>query len=218
MSEGAREVVLGRIRRALADVPESERPEDVPVVRHYRAGGIPPAGSVEVVDLFAERLADYGAAVRLVTDEAAAITTAIAGALSARGARRVLVPPGFPEDWTASFTGVEVLSDEPRRPVADLDAADGVVTVAAAAIAITGTIMLDGGAGQGRRALSLVPDYHLCVIRADQVVASVPEALAKVYPSGAVTFISGPSATSDIELSRVKGVHGPRTLEVIIVR
>ncbi|MGP3922971.1 LutC/YkgG family protein [Streptomyces sp. 8N616] len=235
----ARTEVLDRIRRALADVPEGERPEDVPVARHYSRGGSPPTGSPAAVKLLAERMADYGAVVRLVTaddvaggaeavgagvDSAAsggaaygAVATAVAEALAARRAGCVVVPHGFPPAWRAGLPPERVLSDDPRLPVRELDRVDGTVTTVAAAIADTGTLVLDGGPGQGRRALTLVPDYHLCLIRADQIVASVPEALARLDPARPLTFISGPSATSDIELDRVEGVHGPRTLEALIV-
>lgn len=211
----ARDEILGRIRRALTDVPRDERPADVPVARGYATGGRPPAGSAEAVSLLAERLADYGASVRLEDHRDAA--AAVADALAADGVRQVVVPPGLPEAWWAG-TVAEVLHDEPPLSVAELDAADAVVTTAASAIAATGTLVLDGGPGQGRRALTLVPDRHLCVVRAEQVVASVPEALARLDPARPLTLISGPSATSDIELDRVEGVHGPRRLEVLILR
>ncbi|MGW7467586.1 LutC/YkgG family protein [Streptomyces xantholiticus] len=211
----ARDDVLARIRRALADVPDDERPQDGPVDRRYSAGGTPPAGSPDLVRLLAERLTDYGASVRPVTsDEVAA---AVAQAVSARGAQSVVVPRGFPPQWQAGPAAERVLTDEPRLPVEQLDRVGGVVTTVATAIAATGTLVLDGGPGQGRRALTLVPDYHLCVVRAEQIVASVPEALARLAPVRPLTFISGPSATSDIELDRVEGVHGPRTLEVLVI-
>ncbi|MGI5404765.1 LutC/YkgG family protein [Streptomyces sp. CA-135486] len=211
----AREEVLNRIRRALTDVPETERPEDVPVARHYSPGGSPPAGSREAVELLAERMADYGAPVRLVTAETAA--TAVAQALAARGAGCVVIPRGFPPEWQGELAPERVLSDHPQLPVRELDLVDGVVTTVSAAIADTGTLILDGGPGQGRRALTLVPDYHLCVVRAEQVLASVPEALARLDPVRPLTFVSGPSATSDIELDRVEGVHGPRRLEALVI-
>jgi L-lactate dehydrogenase complex protein LldG len=124
----------------------------------------------------------------------------------------VVVPDGFPDEWLAP---VDVL----REPLttAQLDAADGTITTCALAIAETGTIVLDAGPGQGRRALSLVPDYLLVVVRADQVQANVPDAVQRLDPARPLTWISGPSATSDIELKRVEGVHGPRTLDVVLV-
>lgn len=221
---GARAEILRRVRRALADVPAAERPEDVPVPRAYaRAGSGPAAGSPEVVRLFADRVADYRAAVRVVP--AADVASAVSAALAARGAERVVVPHGFPTEWLDGrrpadeppASGPTVLRDDPPLSLAALDRVDGVVTTVAAAIAVTGTFVLDGGAGQGRRALTLVPDYHLCLVPAARVVASVPEALTLLDPARPLTFVSGPSATSDIELDRIEGVHGPRTLEVLVV-
>ncbi|MFC4590916.1 LutC/YkgG family protein [Sphaerisporangium corydalis] len=200
----SRDLILSRIRAAVAGAPE------VVIPRAYRPAG-PEEGRVE---LFAERVADYRAIVRLVPVEE--VATAVAAALAARGARRVVVPAGLPEEWLGSVPGLERLGDDPPLGVTGLDAADGVVTGCAAGVAETGTIVLDAGPGQGRRALTLLPDYHLCVVLADQIVATVPEALARLDPVRPLTWISGPSATSDIELNRVEGVHGPRTLEVII--
>jgi L-lactate dehydrogenase complex protein LldG len=146
---------------------------------------------------------------------------AIEEALKKRGVGRLVVPAGLPKEWLPE--GVEVLSDgaRPRLTDEELDRSDGVLTGCALGIAQTGTIVLDAGPAQGRRVLTLLPDYHLCVVREEQVVGLVPEAFARlegtVKDEGrAITFISGPSATSDIELNRVEGVHGPRTLEVLI--
>jgi L-lactate dehydrogenase complex protein LldG len=165
-----------------------------------------------LLELLAERLRDYGCTVRRTAP--GEVMTAVGEALGQRGARRIVVPPGL--DLTGPPAGTEIVADDGLSPAA-LDAVDGVITGAAVAIAETGTIVLDGSPDQGRRALSLVPDYHLCIVRAEQVVALVPEAMARLTPGRPLTWISGPSATSDIELDRVQGVHGPRTLEVILV-
>ena len=208
--EGARAEVLARIRTALS--AGAGAPAGIP--RGYRTGG--PAGPA-LIELFTERLHDYGTSVRRCP--AGRVAEAVREALAERGARRVVLPPGLTLDGTeldgAGRDGVTYLADDGLSPDA-LDAADGVITTAALAIAETGTIILDGGPGQGRRALSLVPDYHLCILHASQVVGIVPQALDRLEPGRPCTWISGPSATSDIELDRVQGVHGPRTLEVIL--
>jgi L-lactate dehydrogenase complex protein LldG len=162
--------------------------------------------------MFLQRLAHYEADARVVDE--ADLEHAVRSALAARGAKRVVSPAGIPAAWLAE---VEPLRDAPPLTPEQLDGADGVVTTCAVAIALTGTIVLDGSPGMGRRALTLLPDYHLCVVRAAQLVGSVPEAIAALEPSSPLTFISGPSATVDIEMVRVRGVHGPRTLEVIVV-
>jgi L-lactate dehydrogenase complex protein LldG len=204
----AREVILTRIREAAGP-----RPTPVVVPRGYRTSTPP---DLDVVDRFAERVADYRAVVHRSTGTT--LAARIAGALAARGARTVVLPPGLPPEWVAEArTAVEVLLDDPPLSHAQLDSVDAVVTACAVAIAETGTIVLDAGDGQGRRVLSLLPDRHVCVVRADQIVGDVPEALARLDPLRPLTWISGPSATSDIELNRVEGVHGPRNLDVVIV-
>jgi L-lactate dehydrogenase complex protein LldG len=180
------------------------------VPRGYRTSG--DLDTAQLLDLLAERLRDYGCTVRRTAP--GQVMTAVGEALGQRGARRIVVPPGL--DLAELPAGVDIVADDGLSPAA-LDAVDGVITGAAVAIAETGTIVLDGSPDQGRRALSLVPDYHLCVVRAEQVVGLVPEALARLDPGRPLTWISGPSATSDIELDRVEGVHGPRTLDVILV-
>ncbi|GHG20588.1 LutC/YkgG family protein [Streptomyces albogriseolus] len=208
----SRERILGRVRRALADVPPGE---DAPVERDYlREHG---EWTVEeTVDLLAENLADYRAVVHRT--DAGSLPGVVAGLLAARGAATVLVPPGLDTGWLAAAEVTRV-PDEAGSTPRELDRVDSVVTACAVAIAETGTIVLDGSPDQGRRRISLVPDHHICVVRVpDQVVASVPQALERLDPARPLTWISGPSATSDIELDRVEGVHGPRTLEVVLVR
>ncbi|MGA5097071.1 LutC/YkgG family protein [Streptomyces lavendulocolor] len=207
----ARALVLARIGEALTDVPDDETPDSAPVPRAYStvAPEVP-----DPVALFVARVADYGATVILTTEDRARQT--IATTLSERGIAALVVPEGFPADLLPEATGIR-LGDAPRLSVEALDAADGVLTTAAVGIAVTGTIVLDAGPGQGRRALTLLPDYHLCVLREEQIAGDVPAALARLDPTAPLTFISGPSATSDIELDRVEGVHGPRTLDVIVV-
>ncbi|UYQ60402.1 LutC/YkgG family protein [Streptomyces peucetius] len=210
----SRDRILGRVRQALADVPRDDTPYEQAVERAYlREHGTRGAG--ETVELLAENLADYRAVVHRCDAEGLAET--IAGLLAARGASSVLVPPGLDERWLAATTVARV-PDRPESTPEELDRVDSVVTGCAVAIAETGTIVLDASPDQGRRRVTLVPDHHICVVRVPgQVVSSVPLALERIDPARPSTWISGPSATSDIELDRVEGVHGPRTLEVVLV-
>jgi L-lactate dehydrogenase complex protein LldG len=204
----ARDDVLARIRSAIG-----AHPAEVDVPRAYRTSGTRTPGYPALLDLFQERLEDYRAVVHRTTE--AGLAMAVATVLGGDGVARVAAAPGID---SALLTSVEVVRDEDvPLSIAALDEVDGVVTGCALAVAETGTIVLDSTAECGRRALSLVPDYHLVVVRAAQVVESVPEAVARLDPRAALTWISGPSATSDIELSRVEGVHGPRTLVVVLV-
>jgi L-lactate dehydrogenase complex protein LldG len=208
-SSAARAAVLQRIRSATRG-----EPLEVAVPRDY-ATRSPLAGDA-LNDRFAERVSSYRASVhRSAPDEVAERVIVLAREL---GARRVAVAPGVPDAWRPD--GVEVVVDHGLAASA-LDRIDGAVTGCALAIAETGTLVLDGGPRCGRRALTLVPDWHVCVVEAGQVVGSVPEAIAALHEAAGagrpLTFVSGPSATSDIELSRVEGVHGPRTLDVVLV-
>ncbi len=208
---GARAEVLARVRSALGEPP----PAVPPVPRAYRAADA--AGPVDL-DLLVDRLRDYRALVR--TGRSGSVPDLLIDAVRERGARSLVVPPGLPAAWLDALVAGPgddgLVVDDGSVTAADLDSLDGVVTGCALAIAETGTIVLDASPDQGRRLLSLVPDYHLCVVRAEDVVASVPDAVAALDPTRPLTWISGPSATSDIELERVEGVHGPRTLEVIL--
>ncbi|MGO8885310.1 MAG: LutC/YkgG family protein [Streptosporangiaceae bacterium] len=209
----SRDEVLRRIRAALADDGEPGRRAGAgTAAASLRTHGLLERGPL--IDLLAERLADYRALVRRA--RAAELGDVVGAALAERAARRIVVPPGL--DQAILPDGIEIVPDE-GLSAHDLDAMDGVVTGAAVAIAETGTVILDGSPDQGRRAISLVPDYHLCIVHGEQVVELVPEAIARLagHADRPLTWISGPSATSDIELKRVEGVHGPRTLEVILV-
>jgi L-lactate dehydrogenase complex protein LldG len=200
-----RAVILERIRAALDPAPAR-----VEVPRDYRTGG------TASVELFVDRLVDYRATVRRCTagDLAATIAESLAGT------EVLAVPAGVPEEWLTAYHGTIVRDGHPRPlSVADLDA-PGVTALTGCAVAIaeTGTLILDAGPDQGRRALTLVPDHHVCVVHTGQVAAGVPDALGRLAdPTRPLTFVSGPSATSDIELNRVEGVHGPRRLDVIVV-
>jgi L-lactate dehydrogenase complex protein LldG len=203
--------MLARMRTALADAPP--RPAHAAQVSPS-ASPMPQLTGEALVDRFADRVDEYRATVIRATEATA--HAVIAEVLASWGARRIVVPEGFPDAWLASASIVRVPDDPPLSRLA-LDDVDGVVTACALGIAESGTIVLDAGPGQGRRALSLLPDRHLCVVRTDQVVQDVPDAIARLEPRRPLTWISGPSATSDIELQRVEGVHGPRTLTVVML-
>ncbi|MBY8860224.1 LUD domain-containing protein [Nocardia sp. CA2R105] len=195
-----RDAMLARIRTALG---ETETP---PPQRDYqRTRETDPA---HLISLLTDRLADYGAHVRRTTTAAAidVLTEVLDG-------HSCVVPPDLAESWTPGHAR----RDDPVLGTTELDAIDAVVTTCAAACAETGTIALDAGPGQGRRALTLIPDHHICLLPTDRIVRSVPELLARLGPARPLTLISGPSATSDIELQRVQGVHGPRRLTVLLV-
>ncbi|MFD9030219.1 lactate utilization protein C [Streptomyces sp. NPDC059567] len=212
-----RDVILGRIRRALGPHGAPGAPEQAPehaVDRRYlREHGS--RTTERMVDLLAENLADYRAIVHRT--DAEELPYLIMRLLAARGPQYVLVPPGLPPEWMSAADPTRV-HDRAASTSHELDRVESVVTGCAVAIAETGTLVLDGSPDQGRRRITLVPDHHICVVRVpDQVVSSVPQALERLDPTRPLTWISGPSATSDIELDRVEGVHGPRTLEVVLL-
>jgi L-lactate dehydrogenase complex protein LldG len=221
---GGREAILARVRAALADVPSGEPPawdpdrDADPVASYLRAS---PGGRRlgELAELFAARCGEYRARVTRASDSAGAIRAAVAAVCERQGARALAVAPDLDPAWIPA--GVEGRVDRPPLALGQLDALDGALSGCALAIAQTGTIVLDGGPGQGRRALTLIPDLHICVVRAAQLVPAVPEAVRAMAQAARatrapLTLISGPSATSDIELVRIEGVHGPRRLEVVL--
>ena len=201
----AREEILRRVRNALSDLP----PNEVGMPRQYTRSHC----ADDPVATFCDRVADYKAEVRRTTSEQ--LAAEIGSVHSELGVHAVAAPADLPAEWLSS-TSAAVSRDDPPLSVAALDAIGAVITGCAVAIAETGTIALNAGAAQGRRVLTLLPDIHLCVVSESQIVGDVPEALASLDPRSPLTFISGPSATSDIELSRVEGVHGPRTLVVFV--
>ncbi|MDR1711185.1 MAG: lactate utilization protein C [Propionibacteriaceae bacterium] len=212
----ARDVIFSRIRTALADVPNLPPEQDIPLDWKYGE----PLALDDVLDTFVKMCVDYKATVERVP--AAKIGETITKLVKDRGLKSLVVPGGLEASWrkAAEKGGAKIVDDEPQKTSPELNEIDGVITAARVGIADTGTIVLDHAPDQGRRALSLVPDTHLCVINADQVVSDVPEAVQRLKPSvqagNPLTWISGGSATSDIELSRVEGVHGPRNLLIIL--
>lgn len=216
----ARERILQRIQTALGERTPAGQQTSTPqvnadVVRSYRQRDAAPRD--DIITRFIERVTEYKAHVQRV--EESQLTAAIAAALQKRGVQRLVVPDDFPVGWLPA--DITIVRDSGALSHETLDTTQGVLTGCALGIAQTGTIVLDHGPLQGRRAISLVPDYHLCIVRTTQVVGLVPEAIQQletaVRAGRPLTFISGPSATSDIELNRVEGVHGPRTLEVLVV-
>ncbi|MBF0723179.1 LutC/YkgG family protein [Sanguibacter inulinus] len=216
----AREEIMGRVRAALSDVTASGAPV-TSVEREYRTSGPLAVGSDEAVEMLVDRLVDYRATVHHAVDDAAVARVVAEIVHGLPRASSIVVPSGIDRSWLAALpTSVEVLDDSREHPMSalELDEVDAVITASRVSVADTGTIVLDGEPDQGRRAVSLVPDVHVCIVRRDQVVETVPEGVAILaeHPDRPQTWISGPSATSDIELSRVEGVHGPRTLHVVI--
>jgi len=213
----ARDEILARIQRGLAAVPRSSNDDHAAIQRSYiQAGKLDRAARL---DLFEERLRDYNAEVYRCSETE--LSETIARAMNAAGHRQLLVTNEIPKEWLP-HAPLEFLRDDALSHE-ELDRSEGVLTACTVAIALTGTIILRHSQQSGRRALTLIPDYHLCIVRASQVVETVPEAIRGIHKSGSVpdgsplTTISGPSATADIEMTRIKGVHGPRVINVILV-
>lgn len=214
-SESAKVEMLRRIRAAVGGVSNGEvaRAGWSRLERGYRRAGT--LEHEEMLELLEDRLRDYDA--HVVRVGRADVAAAVAARLGERGIKRMVVPVGLTAEWLpAEF---EFVVDE-GISAAELDGVDGVMTGSAVAIAETGTVVLQNVPGQGRRAATLVPDYHLCVVRVEDVVETVPEAMDRLAGTSglATTFVSGPSATADIEMTRIKGVHGPRHLDVLLIQ
>lgn len=204
----SRESILSRIRSALESADEMPARENA----KYRTCGV--LSAEDKVRLFAERLREYDA--RVFHSSEARLGGEIAEILLVSGKRRMVVPPEIPAEWMDA--SVAWVTDR-GLPYSEIDRCDGVLTGATAAVAESGSIVLQHGPAEGRRVLTLVPDYHLCVVRETQIVETLPECFTKLQTKAAAptTFISGPSATADIEMTRIKGVHGPRFLDVVLV-
>jgi L-lactate dehydrogenase complex protein LldG len=217
-SSSSREEVLRRIRKAIGETPAPSAVIDSEwqsIPRNYsRAASL---GREAILEMLEDRLRDYDAAV--VRTKPGEIGAAIGRILAERGMRRLVIPAGLPEALGEPLPESFDFVVDRGMTSAELDSFEGVLTASTVAIAETGTIVLQNVAGQGRRAPTLIPDYHLCVVRAAEVVETVPEAIARLQATAslATTFVSGPSATADIEMTRIKGVHGPRFLDVILV-
>jgi L-lactate dehydrogenase complex protein LldG len=211
---GSREEILRRVRSAKGGASTAEEVQAgwSAVPREYKRAG--DRQRELVLERLEDRLRDYDATV--VRCERDSVARSIEGMLSERGKRRMVVPTGLESHWLPA--GFEFVVDD-NLSADVLDAVDGVLTGSTVAIAETGTVVLQNVAGQGRRAATLVPDYHLCLVRVEDVVETVPEAMDRLRATAnlATTFVSGPSATADIEMTRIKGVHGPRFLDVILV-
>ena len=224
--QSSREAILGGIRSALA-VParaDGHVHHEAGSTEYQRAGTLAPE---ERIALFAHRLRDYDAELQHCASPAevpAAILSVLAPRVGPGGRLRIAVPSGFPAELMPAMTplpegSLEWLIDDPPLSNAELDGADGVLTRATVAVAISGSIALQHGPAEGRRVLTLLPDFHLCVLGESELVETLPEALARLHPTASrpTTFFSGPSATADIEMTRIKGVHGPRFLAVLLV-
>jgi L-lactate dehydrogenase complex protein LldG len=217
MTGTTKDAMLARIRKAIANAPDA--PDLPPLAQDIRVRD--ERDRTTILADFIDRLVDYKALV--TTIDAATLPQALAAVCQQHNIQRLVIPADLPADLIPE--GVTALRDDPPLSTSDLDSSDGVLTGCAIAIAQTGTIILDGGTMQGRRVLSLLPDRHLCIVHAEQVLGLVPEAIAHLSmhttnttnATPPITLISGPSATSDIELSRVEGVHGPRLLHVFVV-
>lgn len=201
----SRDSILADVRRAIRGAHDVEPPRE-----YSRSLG----ADVDLVELFVDRLEDYRAEVRRVSCKD--LPGTIGRVLGQRQAQSAVIPPGLDPSWLVTVT-CPVLRDDGQLTHAEIEGAGAAITASTVAIAQTGTIVLDGGPLQGRRVISLLPDLHVCVVAEQDIVGSLPEAMSAMTPTAAMTWISGPSATSDIELERVEGVHGPRQLVVLLV-
>ncbi|OFL61275.1 lactate utilization protein B/C [Corynebacterium sp. HMSC065D07] len=206
----AKEEILNRIAAAQK---QAGLPDHVEIPREYQKEGT--LNEDELREMLVDRLEDYKADVH-VTDESG-LNSTLVGILKERGCSNVVYAPGMDAGLLVGFEGTITPDDNAKDP-RELDAVDAVVTESHVTSAQTGTIVLESNETCGRRALTLVPDRHVCIVRKDQIVYGVPEMVSRINPERPATWISGPSATSDIELSRVEGVHGPRDLIVVIVK
>lgn len=200
--------ILARVREAIG-----KRADDIPISRDYKqAGTLDREGRIAQ---FVSRLEDYNAGVYCCGESD--LPQTVLHAMNERGKRTLVIPPGLPDEWLPANTP---FIRDPGLSYADLDRSEGVLTGCTVAISLTGSIVLSHSENEGRRALTLIPDYHLCLVRTDQLVETVPEGFRRLraVQGRPITTISGPSATADIEMTRIKGVHGPRFLDVILVR